>query len=86
MVELVHFGDLHYGDKKEFIEKDLLNVIDYINDVRPDAAICTGDIVHKGLLRQYKGVIPYLEMIKVPLMVIPGNHDCKSNGRSASGH
>ena len=80
MVEIIHFGDLHYGDKKEFREEWLLNVIDYINDNRPDAAICTGDIVHKGLLRQYKGVLPYLEKIKVPLMVVLGNHDCKANG------
>ncbi len=80
MVELIHFGDLHYGAKKDFREEWLLNVIDYINKVRPDAAICTGDVVHKGLFKQYQGIVPYLEKIEVPLMVIPGNHDCKVNG------
>lgn len=80
MVEIVHFGDLHYGDKKEFREEYLLNVIDYINDNRPDAAICAGDFVHKGLLNQYKGIAPYINQIKVPLLIVPGNHDCKSNG------
>jgi len=80
MVELIHFGDLHYGDKKEFREEWLLNVIKYINDIRPDAAICTGDVVHKGRLSQYQGIIPYLEKIEVPLMVVPGNHDLKANG------
>jgi len=80
MVELVHFGDLHYGDDKEFREEYLLNVIDYINDNRPDAAICAGDFVHKGLLKQYKGIAPFIKQIKVPLISVPGNHDCKSNG------
>ena len=79
-LEIVHFGDLHYGDKKEFREEYLLNVIDYINDNRPDAAICAGDFVHNGLLTQYQGIAPYIKQIKVPLMIVPGNHDCKSNG------
>ena len=80
MVELVHIGDLHFGDKKEFREEYLLNIIDYINDNRPDAVICVGDFVHKGLLHQYQGIAPYIKQIKVPLISVPGNHDCKSNG------
>ncbi len=80
MVEIIQFSDLHFGDKKEFREEYLLNVIDYINDAKPDVAICTGDLVHKGMLEQYKGIVPYLKRIKVPLMCVPGNHDLKSNG------
>ncbi len=80
MVELVHFGDLHYGDKKEFREEYLLNVIDYINENKPDAAICAGDFTHKGLLSHYQGIAPFIKQIKVPLVVVPGNHDVKSNG------
>jgi len=80
MVEIIHFGDLHFGDKKEFREEQLLNVIDYINENKPDAAICAGDFTHKGLLSQYQGIAPFIEQIKVPLVVVPGNHDVKSNG------
>ncbi|TFG01969.1 MAG: metallophosphoesterase [Promethearchaeota archaeon] len=79
MVELIHISDLHYGSR-EFREDCLFNVIDYINEYRPDAVICTGDITHKAKKTQYEGIAAFLEKIKVPLLIVPGNHDVKNNG------
>ena len=52
MVEIIQISDLHYGSR-EFQEECLLNVIDYINNYKPDAVICTGDITHKAKKTQY---------------------------------
>jgi 3',5'-cyclic AMP phosphodiesterase CpdA len=79
MVELIQISDLHYGSN-EFNEDCLLNVIDYINDVRPDAVICTGDLTHKAKKYQYEDIAKYLAEIKVPFFNTIGNHDVKNNG------
>jgi 3',5'-cyclic AMP phosphodiesterase CpdA len=58
------------------------NVIKYIKENNPDAVICTGDIIHRGRVVQYKGVLPYIMRIKElsKFMAIPGNHDAKNSG------
>jgi 3',5'-cyclic AMP phosphodiesterase CpdA len=78
LVELIQISDLHFDS--EFKEEYIENVIGYINDTRPDAVICTGDVVHKGRLSQYEGIMPYLKKIKPKLLIIPGNHDAQNNG------
>ena len=80
MVELVQISDLHYGS--EFVPEYMENVIQYIKEEKPDAVICTGDIVHKGRVVQYKAFLPYLIRIKelTKVLVVPGNHDAKNSG------
>jgi len=58
------------------------NIISYIDRTRPDAVICTGDIVHKGRVVQIKNFLPYLNRIKElsNFLAVPGNHDVKNSG------
>ena len=58
------------------------NVIKYIEDESPDAVICTGDIIHKGRITQFKEVLPYLKRIRdcTRFLAVPGNHDAKNSG------
>ncbi len=81
MVEIVQFSDLHYGSG-EFDPKCFDNIVNYINDPvnKIDVAVCTGDVTHKGSKEQYEEVAALLKRIKIPLIIIPGNHDCKNNG------
>lgn len=80
MVEIIQISDLHYGS--EFVPEYMENVIKYIAEANPDVVICTGDIVHKGRVAQFEGVLPYFERIRdiTRLMVIPGNHCAKVSG------
>lgn len=78
MVEIVQISDLHYHS--DFREDCLENVITYINDMCPDAVVCTGDIAHSGRVKEYEGICEQLRRIKRPLLVVPGNHDVKNNG------
>ncbi|MFW9899982.1 MAG: metallophosphoesterase family protein [Candidatus Thorarchaeota archaeon] len=80
MVEIIQISDLHYGS--EFREDCIENIINYISDVHPDIVICTGDIVHKGRVVQFKSVAKYINRIKdiTKFMAVPGNHDAKSSG------
>ncbi|MHA1336467.1 MAG: metallophosphoesterase family protein [Promethearchaeota archaeon] len=82
MIEIVHISDLHYGSGSEFKLNLLEGIIDYINDLNPDAVVCTGDLVHKGRPDQYAEVRAILRTINksIPLMIVPGNHDLKNSG------
>jgi len=79
LVKLIQISDLHYGSS-EFNIKYLENIIEYINEQRPDAVICTGDITHKSRKNEYDFISTYLHQIKVPLLNIMGNHDAANNG------
>ncbi|MGV9173089.1 MAG: metallophosphoesterase family protein [Promethearchaeia archaeon] len=78
-MRLCHISDFHVGSG-DFVPEYLDNVINYINDYKPDLVVCTGDLVHKGRLAEYKEVIPYLDRIEPKMMVIPGNHEFKYSG------
>ncbi|MCK4778733.1 MAG: metallophosphoesterase [Candidatus Lokiarchaeota archaeon] len=80
MVNIIQISDLHYGS--EFVPECMENIISYIKDSKPDVVICTGDIVHKGRVVQYKEVLPYFTRIKeiTNLLAVPGNHDAKNSG------
>lgn len=80
MVEIIHISDLHYGS--EFVPEYMENIISYIKDSKPDVVICTGDIIHKGRVIQYREVLPYINRIKElsNFLAVPGNHDAKNSG------
>jgi len=80
LVEIIHISDLHYGS--EFVPEYMENIISYIKDSKPDVVICTGDIIHKGRVVQYREVLPYINRIKElsKFLAVPGNHDAKNSG------
>ncbi len=80
LVVLIHISDLHYGS--EFKTEYMENIISYINQVQPDIVVCTGDIVHKGRIKQFEGILPYINRIKeiTRFMAVPGNHGAKNTG------
>jgi len=80
LVELIQISDLHYGS--EFDPEYMENIISYIKQVQPDVVICTGDIVHKGRIKQFEGILPYIKRIKeiTRFMAVPGNHGAKNTG------
>jgi len=79
-IEIIQISDLHFGSgfKEEYIK----NVIKYIKLCNPDVVICTGDVIHKGRIVQYQGILPYINEIKgiTNFLAVPGNHDAKNSG------
>jgi len=80
MVEIIHISDLHYGS--EFVGEYFDNIIKYIEDAKPDVVICTGDLVHKGRIKEFKAILPYIQKIReiTRFVAVPGNHDAKNSG------
>jgi Icc protein len=76
----VHVGDLHITDEKQPNYRDFLSIIDTIGthlagDV--DFCVLPGDNADDGSAEQYALIRRGLEPLKIPLHVIPGDHDRK---------
>ena len=80
LVEIIQVSDLHYGS--EFVPEYMENIIQYIEDNTPDVVICTGDLIHKGRISQFKSILSYIERIRniTRFMAVRGNHDAKNSG------
>ena len=55
----------------------LRDAVSHLNglDPRPDLAVVTGDLTGDGLLDEYRHVATLLRALRVPFVVLPGNHD-----------
>ena len=76
---IVHMSDLHIGFA-QFREDILLNTINKINKLNPDAVVISGDITENGYYREFIKAKEYLDLLMPPTIVIPGNHDAKNIG------
>lgn len=68
----------HWKNEPETeIASRLSRAIDFLNSLnpRPDVVIFTGDAVDEGDLKSYQYFRELIEPLKIPLFVIPGNHD-----------
>lgn len=57
----------------------LERAVDYILAVQPDVAVCTGDLTSTGQPGEFARTLGILEpLVKsgIPLIYLPGNHDC----------
>lgn len=74
-------GVFNYRWRRRF-QHDLANVtkaVNYILDTRPDVAVCTGDLTSAGQPGEFaktKAVLEPLLQSDIPVIFIPGNHDC----------
>jgi len=79
MALIAHLSDMHVGSIS-FREELILDAIDRINEMGPDATIVTGDLSDNGYYNELKQAAEYLEQFKTPLLVVPGNHDSRHLG------
>ncbi|MCE7698118.1 MAG: metallophosphoesterase, partial [Methanobacterium paludis] len=79
MVFIAHISDLHVGSVN-FEEDLLIKALYDINDMHPDVTIVTGDITENGYYLEFEKAAKYLDMIKSPMLVVPGNHDARHVG------
>jgi 3',5'-cyclic-AMP phosphodiesterase len=77
---IAHISDLHCGDPT-FRPNLLERAISEINELKPLAVICTGDLTVFGFKEEYRQAREYLNAIECEtLVVIPGNHDSRNVG------
>ena len=80
---LVQLSDFHIG--ADWLDVDpvarLAATIDSVRALRfqPDGVLVTGDIAHHASDAEYEQVLELLAPLRVPLYVLPGNHDDRSS-------
>ena len=74
-------GVFNYHFRRRF-KHDLSKLelaVNYILDTKPDAAVCTGDLTSAGQPGEFAKVLEVLAPLRdsdIPLIYMPGNHDC----------
>lgn len=73
---IVQLSDLHIGSFSGGFENEVQNLVDLINQQKPDLIVFTGDIVNFGS-DELKGYKPILSQLSAPdgVLSILGNHD-----------
>ncbi len=72
MTRLFHVSDLHFGRE----DKAALDwFAKAVEEERPDAVICTGDLTQQARSHEFAAATAWLEALPVPVTVEPGNHD-----------
>lgn len=74
-LKIVHLSDVHYGSTIN--EKELINIVDKINEINPDIVTLTGDLLDERLKYNKEVIIRELSRInaKIGKFAISGNHD-----------
>lgn len=68
-VRLVHFSDLHYKGDRKYLSR----VVQHLNELSPDFACFTGDIMEKTTY--LSEALDILSGINCPVYGVPGNHE-----------
>jgi predicted MPP superfamily phosphohydrolase len=74
-------GVFNYRFRRKFQhdQRMMVKAVEYIIKEKPDLAICTGDITSTGQPGEFKQSLDILQPLRdsdIPLIYIPGNHDC----------
>jgi 3',5'-cyclic-AMP phosphodiesterase len=88
---IAHISDLHVGLPGELLFNRVdtatmvANAITHIQqlDPPPDVIVATGDLVNLGSMGEYEHLQSLLKNLKIPIFLLPGNHDDQANMRKA---
>ena len=74
-------GVFNYSFRRKFRHdlSHLARAVEYILDIKPDIAVCTGDLTSAGQPGEFEKVLKIIEPLYksgIPLLYTPGNHDC----------
>ena len=91
---LAQITDLHVSaegspfDLRHRTGERLARAIEHLRrlDPRPDAVVCTGDLVNEGSPVEYARLAELLAPLPMPCYLIPGNHDDREQLRAAFAH
>jgi len=72
MRTIIHLSDLHFGRVDRRIVAPLVAAID---ELAPDLVAVSGDFTQRARTREFTEARAFLETLRFPRLVVPGNHD-----------
>lgn len=80
LLTIAHISDLHAGSP-HFIPNLMSRTVEELNELKPDAVICTGDLTNEGFRQEYQTARTFLSMLECEKrLFVPGNHDSRNVG------
>ncbi len=77
---IVQISDIHCGSPL-FNEDIMKEVINQVNEIKPDLLVITGDLTMDGYYHEYKMALKYINQFEVKKkLIVPGNHDSRNVG------
>ena len=73
-LNIIHFSDLHFGRIHDQVLTDLEKFLNDNSEIIT-LVILTGDLTQRAKKEQFIAAKEFLSKIKVPVFVVPGNHD-----------
>ena len=78
-LRIVQFSDVHCGEPS-FQEPVMRSVIERVNRLEPDIVVVAGDLTAAGYEWEFEQAARWLDQIRFPKVVVPGNHDSRNVG------
>ena len=69
---LLHLSDLHFGTEKP---ECLIAIEKFCQEHRPELIVVSGDLTQRAKFIQFYNCRQFLDSLKIPYIVVPGNHD-----------
>ncbi|WP_180111637.1 MULTISPECIES: metallophosphoesterase [unclassified Acinetobacter] len=69
---ILHLSDLHFGTEKP---ECMRAIQQFCRENRIEAVVASGDLTQRARYRQFYACKQFLESLKLPYIVVPGNHD-----------
>jgi 3',5'-cyclic AMP phosphodiesterase CpdA len=69
---IAHISDLHFGRHDPSVSEGLLSALER---AQPHLVVVTGDLTQRARVWEFRTARAFLDRIKSPLLVVPGNHD-----------
>lgn len=91
---IAQISDLHVRPPEDLVEGRvdtnayLLRTVDHLNGHEPpiDVVVATGDLADRGRADEYAVVKTILDELRMPVYLVPGNHDHRDRLRHAFAH
>lgn len=72
MFKIIQISDLHFGREDQIA----INAGKFaIQDLKPDLVAIAGDLTQRNKTREFEHAVQFLNDLKVPYFLVPGNHD-----------
>jgi Icc protein len=79
-MKIAHISDIHASNNGMFNREAAEKGIKRINEENPDMVIITGDLTCWGIKEEYEFAMEFLEQIEPEKLIVPGNHDERTDG------
>ncbi len=73
-LNIIHLSDLHFGRIQNQVLLDLEAYVESVKD-QLNLVVITGDLTQRAKKEQFIAAKEFIEKIKCPVFVVPGNHD-----------